>query len=349
MKKYSTYEQAGVNIEAGNEFVRRIRPLVRKTFRPEVHTELGGFAGAFALNMAKYRHPLLVSSTDGVGTKLKIAFLMDQHDTVGIDLVAMNVNDIVVMGAEPLFLLDYFACGKLSPDVAVKVIEGIVEGCRQAGCSLIGGETAEMPDFYPDGEYDLAGFTVGIVEDDRVIDGSMVTVGDRIIGLASTGLHSNGFSLARKIVFKQLGLSVTDEVPEMGPGKVGEIMLTPTRIYVKQLLNLTRDITVKGMAHITGGGLVDNVPRILPDRCKASINVASWTRQPIFKFLQVQGGVSDYEMYRTFNCGVGLVLVCSKEEEDNVTSRLRGQGETAWTIGEVIERERGEEAIEFVG
>jgi phosphoribosylformylglycinamidine cyclo-ligase len=349
VKKIRTYEQAGVNIEAGNEFVRRIKPLVRRTYRPEVRSELGGFAGAFSLNPTKYRNPLLVSSTDGVGTKLKIAFLMDKHDTVGIDLVAMNVNDIVVMGAEPLFLLDYFACGKLSPDVAVKVIEGIVEGCRQAGCSLIGGETAEMPDFYPDGEYDLAGFTVGVVEDDRVIDGSTVTVGDRLIGLASTGLHSNGFSLARKIVFNQLGLTVHERVPEMGAGTVGEIMLTPTRIYVKQLLNLIRDVPIKGMAHITGGGLVDNVPRILPHRCKATVDVQSWKRPPVFKFLQTSAGVSDFEMYRTFNCGIGLVLVCAKDEEENVVSRLRGQSETVWTIGEITEREKGREAVEFVG
>ncbi len=349
MKKYSTYEEAGVNIEAGNDFVRRIKPLVRKTFRPEVHTELGGFAGAFSINPTKYRHPLLVSSTDGVGTKLKIAFDMNKHDTIGIDLVAMNVNDIVVMGAEPLFLLDYFACGKLAPDVAVKVIEGICEGCRQAGCSLIGGETAEMPDFYPEGEYDLAGFTVGVVDNDKVIDGSTVTVGDRVIGLASTGLHSNGFSLARKVVFDQLGFKVTDRVSEMGSGTVGEIMLTPTRIYVKQILNLIRDVNVKGMAHITGGGLIDNVPRILPARCKATIDLNAWPRLPIFKFLQIQAGISDFEMYRTFNCGIGMILVCSKDEEENVTSRLRGQGETVWTIGEITERERGEEAVELIG
>ncbi len=322
--------------------------MVRTTFRPEVLTEIGGFAGSFSLDLAKYKRPILVSSTDGVGTKLKIAFLTGKHDTVGIDLVAMCVNDIVVMGAEPLFFLDYFATGKLAPDVAVEVLEGIVTGCKQAGCSLVGGETAEMPDMYQEGEYDLAGFTVGIVEDDRVIDGSSITVGDRIIGLASSGLHSNGYSLVRKIIFDQLGFSVRDRISEMGDGTVGDILLTPTRIYVKQLLNLIRDIPVKGMANITGGGLVDNIPRILPDRSKAVIKLDSWKRPRVFDFLQYQAGIDDLEMYRTFNCGVGLALICSPQEEDNIISRLEVQGETVWTIGEVGERTNNDPEIEFV-
>lgn len=347
MKKVSTYREAGVNVDAGNEFVQRIKPLVRSTFRPEVHTEIGGFAGAFSLPVSKYKHPLLVSSTDGVGTKLRVAFMAGKHDTVGIDLVAMCVNDIVVMGAEPLFFLDYFATGKLAPEIAATVVEGIVEGCNQAGCSLIGGETAEMPDMYPNGEYDLAGFTVGIVENECVIDGSGAMVGDSIIGLASSGLHSNGFSLVRKIVFDQLGLDVNEKVPEMGEGTVGEILLTPTRIYVKQLLNLIRDLPVKGMANITGGGLVDNIPRVLPDRCKARIDLSSWTRPPVFNFLQQQADIDEYELLRTFNCGVGLALICSPEEQDNVISRLAGQGETAWPIGEVTERVEDDAAIEF--
>lgn len=347
MKKYSTYREAGVDIDTGNEFVNRIKPLVRTTFRPEVHTEIGGFAAAFSLNRQELKKPLLVSSTDGVGTKLKIAFMMDKHDTVGIDLVAMCVNDIVVMGAEPLFFLDYFATGKLSPDVGVQVVEGITKGCIDAGCSLIGGESAEMPDMYPEGEYDLAGFTVGIVDDDRIIDGSAVTVGDRIIGLASSGLHSNGFSLVRKIIFEQLGFSVKDVVPEMGEGTVGEILLTPTKIYVKQLLNLIRDTPVKGIANITGGGLVDNIPRILPDRCKAVLKTDTWDKIPIFDFLQLQGEIEQYEMFRTFNMGVGLALICAPDEEENIKSRLTVQNETVWTIGEIAERAEGEEPIVF--
>jgi len=348
LKKYSTYRDAGVNIDAGNEFVNQIKPLVRATFRPEVHKEIGGFASAFSLNTQKYRQPILVSSTDGVGTKLKIAFMADKHDTVGIDLVAMCVNDIIVMGAEPLFFLDYFATGKLAGEVAVKVVEGIAEGCKQAGCSLVGGETAEMPDMYTAGEYDLAGFTVGVVENESVIDGSTITVGDRIIGLASSGLHSNGFSLVRKIVFDQLNLKVHDEMPMLGDGTVGDVLLTPTRIYVKPLLNLIRSVSIKGMAHITGGGLLENIPRILPDRCKARIDMSTWERPAVFKFLQQQAGIEEMEMLRTFNCGIGLALICSPQDVESVLSMLEGQGETAMLIGEITERQEGSEAIEFV-
>ncbi|HDR46735.1 MAG TPA: phosphoribosylformylglycinamidine cyclo-ligase, partial [Geoalkalibacter subterraneus] len=259
-KSVNTYKEAGVDIEAGNRFVQMIKPLVKATNRPEVLTDIGGFGGLFSLNAGKYKKPTLVSSTDGVGTKLKLAFLMDKHDTVGIDLVAMCVNDIVVQGAEPLFFLDYLATGKLAPEKAVEVVRGISAGCVEAGCALIGGETAEMPGFYNEGEYDLAGFTVGVVDDNDIIDGSTITVGDKIIGIASSGLHSNGFSLARKVFFDSLNLTVDSHVDELGE-VLGEALLRPTRIYVKTILNLIRDFEIKGMAHITGGGLLENVPR----------------------------------------------------------------------------------------
>ncbi len=350
IKKFRTYRDAGVDIDAGNEFVQRIKPLVRATFQPGVHTEIGGFGAAFSLadRVPAMTNPLLVSSTDGVGTKLKVAFLAGVHNTVGIDLVAMCVNDIAVMGAQPLFFLDYFATGKLAIDVAVQVIEGIVDGCKQADCSLVGGETAEMPDMYPAGEYDLAGFTVGVVENDRVIDGSTVRVGDAIVGVASSGVHSNGFSLVRKIVFEQLGLKVSDVVPELGGKTIGEVLLAPTKIYVRPILSVIRDVTIKGMAHITGGGLVDNVPRVLPDRCVARFQRGSWPTPPIFKFLQTSAGIDDWEMARTFNCGVGLVMVCAKADADAVISRLAGMGEQAWVIGEIAAGAKDEPSIEFV-
>jgi phosphoribosylformylglycinamidine cyclo-ligase len=350
VKKFRTYRDAGVDIDAGNEFVQRIKPLVRATFRPGVHTEIGGFGAAFSLaeQNLQGKDLLLVSSTDGVGTKLKIAFLTGVHHTVGIDLVAMCVNDIAVMGARPLFFLDYFATGKLAVDVAVKVIEGIVEGCKQAECSLVGGETAEMPDMYPPGEYDLAGFTVGVVENDKVIDGSSVTVGDAVIGVASSGLHSNGYSLARKIVFTQLGLEAGDHVPELGAQTIGEVMLTPTRIYVRPILSLIRDVNVKGMAHITGGGLIDNLPRVLPDRCQARLFRGAWPTPPIFTFLQQRAGVAEREMMRTFNCGVGLVVICPRAEADTAIARLQGAGEQAWVIGEIAPCAKDAEPIEIV-
>jgi len=348
LKKFSTYRDAGVDIDLGNEFVNRIKPLVRSTFKPGVHSEIGGFGAAFSLNMPGDRQYVLVSSTDGVGTKLKVAFMMDKHDTVGIDLVAMCVNDIVVMGAEPLFFLDYFATGKLAVDVTVKVIEGIANGCKESGCSLVGGETAEMPDMYAPGEYDLAGFTVGLVENANIIDGSTITVGNKIIGIASSGLHSNGFSLVRKIVFQQLGLSVNDHVPEFGDQTVGEMLLTPTKLYVKPILNLMRDCKINGMAHITGGGLIDNIPRVLPKGSKALIHLDSWRRPAVFDFLQHAGEIEEKEMLRTFNCGIGLTLICPEFEEETILSRLKGMGQPAWTIGEVTEREPGEEPIEFI-
>ncbi|HEY6838391.1 MAG TPA: phosphoribosylformylglycinamidine cyclo-ligase, partial [Geobacteraceae bacterium] len=303
-----TYKDAGVDIDAGNTFVKMIKPLVKATSRPEVIADIGGFGGLFSLNTGKYKNPVLVSGTDGVGTKLKLAFLADRHDTIGIDLVAMCVNDIVVQGAEPLFFLDYLATGKLLPEKAADIVKGISEGCIQAGCALIGGETAEMPGFYSDGEYDVAGFAVGVVERDNLIDGSSITVGNKLIGIASSGLHSNGYSLARKVILEKMGLSFADTLPGIGRN-VADELLTPTRIYVKSVLNLLRDFRVNGIAHITGGGLLENVPRVLPNGCKAVIHKGSWNQHDIFRLIQEEGNIAEEEMLRTFNCGVGMVLI----------------------------------------
>ncbi len=343
----TTYKDAGVDIDAGNRFVRMIRPLVKGTFRPEVLTDIGGFGGLFALQSGKYRQPTLVASTDGVGTKLKLAFLLDRHDTVGIDLVAMCVNDIVVQGAEPLFFLDYFATGKLSPEKAVEVVRGIAEGCRQAGCALIGGETAEMPGFYGEGEYDLAGFTVGVVDQDRIIDGSSITAGDRVIGIASSGLHSNGYSLARKVLFERMGLDLDAALPELDR-PLGEVLLTPTRIYVGPFSISCADFRIKGMAHITGGGILENVPRVLPRQCRAIIERNSWPKPPIFDLLREGGGIEETEMYRTFNYGIGMVLIVPEQEADAIMERLAGLGEQAFLIGEIARCEEGQEQVELV-
>jgi len=332
------YKDAGVDIDAGNRFVEMIKPLVKATFRPGVQTDIGGFGGLFSLNLEKYRKPTLVASTDGVGTKLKLAFMADKHDTVGIDLVAMCVNDIIVQGAEPLFFLDYFATGRLAPEKAAEVVKGISAGCMEANCALIGGETAEMPGMYGDGEYDLAGFTVGVVNTDEIIDGSSITVGDRVIGLASSGLHSNGYSLARKVFLEAMGLTLDAQLEELSR-PLGEELLTPTRIYVKTVLNLMRDFRLKGIAHITGGGLLENVPRILPEGCQVNIETASWEKPAIFEVLRRGGNVAVEEMYRTFNYGIGLVLVVPAVETDDILSRLAGLGEKASLIGEVAERE----------
>lgn len=333
-KPRATYKEAGVDIEAGNSFVQKIKPLVKSTFRPEVMTEIGGFGGLFSLNATKYKNPVLVSGTDGVGTKLKLAFLADRHDTVGIDLVAMCVNDIVVQGAEPLFFLDYLATGKLDPDKAAQIVAGIAEGCRQAGCALIGGETAEMPGFYADGEYDIAGFTVGVVEKDQIIDGSSITVGNKLIGIGSSGLHSNGYSLARRIIFDRMGLAINSPLPD-STKTVDEELLTPTRIYVRSVMNLLKDFRINGIAHITGGGLLENVPRVLPKGCSASFKLGSWDMPSIFTTLQEAGNVEQNEMYRTFNMGIGMVLAVAAADVDDILSRLNGLGEQAWLIGEV--------------
>jgi len=341
-----TYKDAGVDIDAGNRFVQLIKPLVKATSRPEVLTDIGGFGGLFSLNAGKYEKPTLVASTDGVGTKLKIAFLADKHDTVGIDLVAMCVNDIVVQGAEPLFFLDYLATGKLAPEKAVEIVRGISEGCVQAGCALIGGETAEMPGMYGDGEYDLAGFTVGVVDNTRIIDGSSITVGDRVIGIASSGLHSNGYSLARKVFLDIQQLSL-DATPEGLERPLGEELLTPTRIYVKAILNLLRDFQIKGMAHITGGGILENVPRVLPRHCKAVIAKESWPKPAIFELLRAGGNIEETEMYRTFNYGIGMVLVVPEREVDDIMMRLVGLKETAYLIGEIAKCGDDEDQVEL--
>ena len=339
-----TYKQSGVDIEAAEAAIRRIGPLAKSTFRPEVLGEIGAFAG-FVKVPAGYREPVLVSSTDGVGSKLKVAFLADRHDTVGMDLVAMGVNDVLVHGAEPLFFLDYLAVGKVVPERIEAVVRGVAEGCRQAGCSLVGGETAELPDFYTPGEYDLAGFCVGVAERSRIIDGSTVTPGDRLIGLASSGLHSNGYSLARKVVFELMGLKVSDVLPGLGR-TVADVLLTPTRIYVKPVLDLLKAVPVHAMAHITGGGLTGNLPRVLPAGCKAVIESGSWTVPPIFTLIRENGKIAEEEMFRTFNMGIGLVLVVAREHADHCRAVLASLGETAWIIGEVQAGSRG---VEYAG
>ncbi|PLX99352.1 MAG: phosphoribosylformylglycinamidine cyclo-ligase [Desulfuromonas sp.] len=338
----TTYKDAGVDIDAGNRFVQMIKPLVKAASRPEVMTDIGGFGGLFSLNTDKYKNPTLVSGTDGVGTKLKLAFLMDKHDTVGIDLVAMCVNDIIVQGAEPLFFLDYLATGKLAPEKASDIVKGISEGCIRSGCALIGGETAEMPGMYSAGEYDLAGFTVGVVDRDNIIDGSNITVGDRVIGIGSSGLHSNGYSLARKVLLEKMNLPLDQPTGDL-ERNLGEELLEPTRIYVKTVLNLLRDFNIKGMAHITGGGLIDNVPRVLPDNCRAIIHKNSWEIPAIFNLIREGGNIDELEMLRTFNCGIGMVLIVPKEESEDVLGRLSGLDEKAWLIGEIDQIDNGEQ------
>lgn len=336
MKKKLTYADAGVDIDKADNLVHSIKQIAKKTRRTGVIGEIGGFGGLFSLNTANMESPVLVSSTDGVGTKLKIAFLMDRHDTVGIDLVAMCVNDIAVQGARPLFFLDYLATGKLESGTVTDIIKGVGEGCMQAGCSLIGGETAEMPGFYPDNEYDLAGFAVGIVDNSKIVDGSEIRPGHRIIGIASSGLHSNGYSLVRKICFDVLGLTVDSHVPELGK-TLGEELITPTRIYSETVQSLVRDLPIQGLAHITGGGIMDNIIRVIPQACGIAIEKGSWDVPPIFPFLQEAGNVDEEEMMRTFNNGVGLVAVVPEENAQEVLDRLTGSGETAWIIGEVTQ------------
>jgi phosphoribosylformylglycinamidine cyclo-ligase len=335
-KTPTTYKDAGVDIAAGNEFVNQIKPLVKQTARPEVVADIGGFGGLFALNASKYQRPVLVAATDGVGTKLMLAFMMNQHETVGVDLVAMCVNDIIVQGAEPLFFLDYFATGKLTQAQAVEVIKGVTEGCKQAGCALLGGETAEMPGMYKSGEYDLAGFAVGVADHDHIIDGSSITTGDQVIGIASSGLHSNGYSLARKILLESLKLDLT-VTPAGLDRPLGEVLLTPTRIYVKSILNLLQDYQLKGIAHITGGGLLENIPRVLPQHCKAVLNSNSWDKPAIFELLRQGGNVPLEEMYRTFNYGIGMVLVVPQIQTSDILRRLTRLGETAWHIGHIAD------------
>lgn len=346
MKKIS-YKDAGVDIDKGNAFVQAIKPMVESTFRPEVLTKIGGFAGCVSLNLERYKRPILVSSTDGVGTKLKIAFLMDRHDTVGIDLVAMCVNDLVVVGAKPLFLLDYLATSELDVERSKQVIGGIVKGCVEAECSLIGGETAEMPGFYKKGEYDLAGFAVGIVEDAQLIDGSKVSVGDQLIGLASNGLHSNGYSLVRKVLLDHHKMDLQKNVEEIG-AVLGDELLRPTKIYVKVILNLMRDFNIGGIAHITGGGMIDNLPRIIPKGYKAVVHWGTWEIPPIFAFLKKMGNIPEEEMLRTFNNGIGMILIIRAKESEEILARLHSLGQKAFVIGEIEKAEREQETIEFV-
>jgi len=344
----SHYAEAGVDIDAGNRLVELLKPVVGKTFKSGVITDIGGFAGIFSLNVEHLKKPVLVSSTDGVGTKLRIAFMLDKHDTVGIDLVAMSVNDIMVQGAVPLFFLDYISMGKLDVDKALEIVKGIAAGCLEANCSLIGGETAEMPDFYVEGEYDLAGFVVGLADNEKLLDGSEIAVGHQLIGIGSSGLHSNGYSLVRKIFFESLKMSVEDYVEDFGK-TLGEELLEPTRIYARTLRNLRRDFRIYGVSHITGGGLIDNPPRILPKACKVVIDRTSWTVPPIFTYLQKAARISDMEMLRTFNNGIGLMVVVSDEEVDEVLLRLKAMGETAYHIGMVESRNEDEEPVQFTG
>jgi phosphoribosylformylglycinamidine cyclo-ligase len=332
--KKLTYKDAGVDIQAGDSFVEQIAPLVKTTFGSEVLTGIGGFGGFFALDTGPYKEPVLVSGTDGVGTKLKLAFLTDRHQTVGIDLVAMCVNDILVSGARPLFFLDYMATGQLKIQKSKRVVQGIVEGCRQAGCALIGGETAEMPDFYSQGEYDLAGFAVGVVERSRIIDGSCITPGDVVIGLASSGLHSNGYSLVRKVVLDLHTMDLKETHPPFDRS-LGEVLLEPTRIYVTSILPLVEKDILKGMAHITGGGIPGNLQRILPSGCAVIVRKQSWKALPIFPFLSEKGGIDEEEMFRTFNMGIGMALVVSKTSVRAALDGLNQAGEKAWVIGEI--------------
>jgi phosphoribosylformylglycinamidine cyclo-ligase len=348
MVKKITYKDAGVDIDAANKFVQSLKTIVKPTFRPEVLSGIGGFGSLFALNIQKYKNPVLVSSTDGVGTKLRVAFMMNRHDTIGIDLVAMCVNDIVAQGAEPLFMLDYISTGKIKENILVDIVKGIVAGCKEAGCSLIGGETAEMPSFYKDGEYDVAGFVVGVVEKDKIIDGSSITVGDKIIGIASSGIHSNGLSLARKVLFDKPGIKPDNFYEELGC-TVGEELLKPTRIYIKIVINLLRDLQINGIANITGGGLVDNISRILPGGCMANIQMGSWKVPSIFDFIKTKGGINDKEMLRTFNNGIGMVLVVPSGDEEEILLRLKGLNEKAFVIGEIESRKgRSRSPVKFI-
>jgi len=347
MSKSLTYAQAGVDIDKANDLISTIAKIAKQTRRYGVLGEIGGFGGLFSLNVANLEKPVLVSSTDGVGTKLKIAFMMNRHDTIGIDLVAMCVNDIAVQGAKPLFFLDYLSTDKIETRVVTDVIRGIGEGCKLAKCALIGGETAEMPGMYHEGEYDLAGFSVGIVDNDKIIDGSEIHVGNKLIGIASSGLHSNGYSLVRKICFEILQLGVDSYVPELGR-TLGEELLTPTKIYSTTIQNVIRDLPVHGLAHITGGGIADNLLRIIPKTCRVIIQQDSWDIPPIFSYLQGAGKVSRREMLRTFNNGIGLIAVVPEKTCQDTMERLSAMNEKAFILGEVIERKNAKTRIKWI-
>ena len=331
-----TYRDAGVDIDAGNESVSLIKDAVRATYRSEVMGDLGGFGGLFALNTKDYKEPILVSGTDGVGTKLRLAFLLNKHDTIGRDAVAMCVNDILVQGAEPLFFLDYLAVGKLEPIQVAEIVTGVARACKESGCALIGGETAEMAGFYPIGEYDIAGFSVGVAERSKLITPARVKAGDVLLGLPSSGVHSNGYSLVRKIVFERKGFKGDEYMEELGQ-TIGEELLTPTRLYPRICLPLIREFDIHGMVHITGGGFYENIPRALPEHMGAEVNGAAWTIPPVFRLLQEWGNVDWTEMYRTFNMGIGMVLIVSSDEADRITAQLNAQNETVYHIGHVTE------------
>ena len=332
-----SYRDAGVDIDAGDALIEAIKPFAKRTMRDGVLAGIGGFGALFEVSK-KYREPVLVSGTDGVGTKLKLAFHLNRHDTVGIDLVAMSVNDILVQGAEPLFFLDYFACGRLDVATATDVIKGIAAGCEQAGCALIGGETAEMPSMYPDGEYDLAGFAVGAVEKSRIIDGKKISPGDIVLGLASSGAHSNGYSLVRKI----LDVAKPDLNADFHGRPLSDVLIAPTRIYVKPLLALMEKIDIHGLVHITGGGLVENIPRVLQPDLTAVLHRDAWQMPPLFTWLQQHGGVEDAEMHRVFNCGIGMTVIVAKDKADETEAMLRQSGETVFRLGEIRECQQGE-------
>ena len=342
-----TYADSGVDIDKANALVDRIKNIAKSTPRSGVMGEIGGFGGLFSLNLANISNPVLVSSTDGVGTKLKIAFQMDKHDTIGIDLVAMCVNDIIVQGAKPLFFLDYMAMGTLNNDVATDIVSGIATGCTQAGCALIGGETAEMPGLYQEGEYDLSGFSVGIVDNDKIIDGSYIRPGHKLIGIAASGVHSNGFSLVRKVFFDKCGYDVTTHIPDLGC-TLGEELLRPTVIYVNTVLSLMRDLPIHGLVHVTGGGIDENIIRVIPDACKAIVRKNSWEAPQIFSLIQSMGNVPEEEMHRTFNNGIGMVVVVPDKAADDVMDRLGAMDVKAWLIGEIEARENNEEQTQWV-
>ena len=343
-KEKLSYRDAGVDIDTGNALIDRIKPLTRATMRPGVLTDVGGFGGLFGIDTTQFPDPVLVSGTDGVGTKLKLAFEMDLHSTIGIDLVAMCVNDIIVQGAEPLFFLDYFATGKLSLEQAENVIKGIAQGCEASGCALLGGETAEMPGMYDEGEYDLAGFSVGVVNRPDIIDGTLIKTGDKIIGLSSSGPHSNGYSLIRKVIEKG-GHNLQQPFEN---STLGETLLAPTRLYIKSLLALKQTISIHGLAHITGGGLLENLPRVMPGNTVAQINESSWQWPAIFDWLQKEGNIDSREMYRTFNCGIGMCVIVDPNDVDQAIDCLTGNGETAQLIGEIVESEQSEPRVSII-
>ncbi|MDF2985151.1 MAG: phosphoribosylaminoimidazole synthetase [Eubacterium sp.] len=339
----TTYRDAGVDVEAGYEAVKLMKNHVKRTFRPEVMTELGGFGGLFSLDKSKYEQPVLVSGTDGVGTKLKMAFLMNKHDTVGIDCVAMCVNDIVCSGAEPLFFLDYVAVGKNYPEKVADIVKGVAEGCIMSGCSLIGGETAEMPGFYPVDEYDLAGFTVGIVDKNKIIDGKNIKAGDKLIGIPSSGIHSNGYSLVRKLI-NPTESNLKEYVEKLGC-TLGEELLKPTRIYVKLVLDLIEKYQIKGISHITGGGFIENIPRMVPEGLKVNIEKGSWPVLPIFQLLADMGNMKERDIFNTFNMGIGMVMAVDSQKADEIVAYLKSTGEEAYIIGSITEGEAGVEIL----